>query len=149
MLGQLARILGVESGKSADVTTEKDIQIATCAVLLEMAHIDNQFSDVERENIIAIFKDQYGLSDQDAMTLMDTSQLELDGSIDLWRFTNAINEHYGREEKIRLIELVWRIAYSDGRLDQHEDYLVHKLANLLRLDHKDLIEAKLRVKQEL
>jgi uncharacterized tellurite resistance protein B-like protein len=38
-------------------------------------------------------------------------------------------------------------VYADGKLDKHEDYLVHKLANLLRLTHKQLIEAKLKVKK--
>jgi uncharacterized tellurite resistance protein B-like protein len=51
------------------------------------------------------------------------------------------------EEKLQIIENVWRIAYADGRLDKHEDYLVHKLATLLRLSHKQLIEAKLKAKQ--
>ena len=41
--------------------------------------------------------------------------------------------------------MVWEIIYTDGILDKHEDYLVHKLANLLRLSHEQLIEAKLKV----
>ncbi len=45
-----------------------------------------------------------------------------------------------------MVELVWDIAYADGSLDRHEDYFVHKLANLLRLTHRQLIDAKLRVK---
>jgi uncharacterized tellurite resistance protein B-like protein len=43
--------------------------------------------------------------------------------------------------------MIWRIAFADGNLDKHEDYLVHKLAKLLRLTHKQLIEAKLRAKE--
>ena len=50
------------------------------------------------------------------------------------------------EEKLQVIELVWEIAYADGLLDKHEDYLVHKLADLLRLTHQQLIEAKLKAK---
>lgn len=54
----------------------------------------------------------------------------------------------GRDESHDIrIETIWRIACTDRELDKHEDYLVHKLAKLLRLSHKQLIEAKLKVKK--
>jgi uncharacterized tellurite resistance protein B-like protein len=127
--------------------TTHDIRIATCALLLEMSNIDGEFSDLERENIISILKKDFDLSDIYAATLLEASNEELKGSIDLWQFTNLINQNYSMEEKIRVIETVWDIVYADGKLDKHEDYLVHKLANLLRLTHKQLIEAKLKVKK--
>ncbi|NQT56670.1 MAG: TerB family tellurite resistance protein [Desulfobacteraceae bacterium] len=126
--------------------TTHDIRIATCALLLEMSYIDGEFSESERENIISILKKDYHLSDEYASALIEASKKELNESIDLWHFTNLINQNYSIEEKIRVIETVWSIAYTDGRLDKYEDYLVHKLAKLLHLTHKQLIEAKLRVK---
>jgi uncharacterized tellurite resistance protein B-like protein len=122
-----------------------DIQIATCALLLEMANIDDEFSQSEREGIISTLKENYHLSDDHAEQLIEITKKELEGSVDLWRFTNFINQNYSLMEKTRIIEMVWKIAYADGRLHEHEDYLIHKLANLLRLNHEQLIEAKLRV----
>jgi uncharacterized tellurite resistance protein B-like protein len=124
-----------------------DIRVATCALLIEMSNIDGEFSESERESIISLLKKDYDLSDENAIALMEASKEELKGSIDLWQFTNLINQNYSMEEKLWIIEMVWRIAYTDGKLDKHEDYLVHKLAKLLRLTHKQLIEAKLRVKE--
>lgn len=121
------------------------IHIATCALLLEMANIDGEFSESERENIISALKKDYSLSDEETMEIMEASQKELDGSIDLWQFTNLINQNYTLEEKMQIIETIWRLAYADGKLDSHEDYLVHKIAELLRLSHKQLIDAKLKV----
>jgi uncharacterized tellurite resistance protein B-like protein len=43
------------------------------------------------------------------------------------------------------VELLWELVYSDGKMDGHENYFMHKLARLLRLTHRDLIDAKLRV----
>ena len=123
-----------------------DIRIATCALLLEMSKIDGEFSNSERESIISVLKRDYDLPDEYAVALIEAADEELKGSIDLWQFTNLINQNYSDEEKIRLIETVWRIAYTDGKLEKHEDYLVHKMTNLLRLSHKQLIEAKLKVK---
>lgn len=126
-----------------------DIRIATCALLLEMSNIDGEFSGLEREDIISVLKKDYHLPNEDAVSLMEATKKELEGSIDLWRFTNLINQNYSLEEKIRVIETVWKIAFTDGKLDKHEDYLLHKLAKLLRLSHKQLIEAKLKVKEAL
>ncbi len=128
-----------------DVDASHDIRIATCALLLEMANIDGEFSDSERNRIISILKRDYQLSEKHALELIKASNKELDGSVDLWKFTNLINRNYPLEEKIQIIEMVWEIAYTDRKLDKYEDYLVHKLAKLLHLTHKQLIEAKLKV----
>lgn len=123
---------------------DHDVRIATCALFLEMANIDGEFSKEEQENIISMLKEKFQLSDEYTAELMKTSQKELDGSIDLWQFTNLVNENYSRDEKINIVEMIWKIVFADGKLDKHEDYLVHKLGKLLRLSHKELINAKLK-----
>jgi uncharacterized tellurite resistance protein B-like protein len=124
-----------------------DVRMATCALLLEISYIDGEFSEPERERIISILKRDYGLSNSYAVSLIEASRKELQGSVDLWQFTKLINQNYTIEEKIQIIETIWHVAYADGKLDKHEDYLIHKLARLLRLTHKQLIDAKLSVKK--
>ena len=68
--------------------------------------------------------------------------------MDLWEFTDLINENYSRAEKKEILEAAWRVIYADDRLDKYEDHFVHKLAKLLRFEHRDLIDAKLKVKEE-
>ncbi len=122
-----------------------DIRLATCALFLEMAKIDGEFSKEEQESVTSMLKEKFQLSDEYTAELMKSSQKELDGSIDLWQFTNLVNQNYSRDEKINIVEMIWKIVYADGKLDKHEDYLVHKLGKLLRLYHKELINAKLKV----
>ena len=110
-----------------------------------MAHIDGEFNESEKEQIIQTLKEDHGLSSEAVAELLKAAKEELKGSIDLWQFTNLINQNYSLDEKIRIIEMVWQLAYTDGTLYKHEDYLLHKLGNLLRLTHKQLIEAKLKV----
>jgi uncharacterized tellurite resistance protein B-like protein len=121
------------------------IHLATCALLLELANIDGKFSDDEKHNIISVFKRDYKLSDGDISQLMEASEKELNTSIDLWRFTNFINQNYTLEQKMQIVDTVWEVAYADGTLDKHEDYLAHKIASLLRLNHKQLIDSKVKV----
>ncbi len=148
MIDLVKRFFGKTMGSDQadqDKDTSHDIRMATCALLLEIANIDGEFSESERKSILAILKKDYQLSDEYAEQLVKVSKEELQGSVDLWRFTNLINQNYSIEEKIRIIEMVWEIAYTDGKLDKYEDYLTHKLARLLHLTHKQLIEAKLKV----
>ena len=55
-------------------------------------------------------------------------------------------QNYSNEEKVEIIETLWRIVYVNGKMDEYEHYLMNKLKNLLRLTHGQLIDAKLKVK---
>ena len=70
-------------------------------------------------------------------------------SIDLYRFTRQINENYSEEEKVHVVETLWRVVYADGVLDRYEDYLMRKLVKLLRISHGQMIKAKLKVLDEV
>ena len=101
-----------------------DASVATCALLLEMANIDGEFSAPERESMISLLKGKYHIPDEYVEQLIKVANEKLKQSVDLWRFTNLINRNYSMEEKRRIIEMVWEIAFRDGRLDKHEDYLM-------------------------
>ena len=122
-----------------------DVRVATCALFLEMAGIDETFSQEELDTIISLLQQRYGLSPEDTEDLLAAGREELEGNIDYWHFTNLINANYSVEEKIEIIEFLWRIVFVDGRMDKYERYLMHKLANTLRLSHDQLIAAKLKV----
>jgi uncharacterized tellurite resistance protein B-like protein len=148
MIQRVKKLFASRSGTRPGAQNERgphDVVVATCALLFEMANIDGEFSKAERERIISLLKKTYNLSDENAQALIEASHEELEQSIDLWQFTNLINESYSFEEKTRIVEMMWQIIYTDGTLDMHEDYLVHKLAKLLRLTHGELIDAKLKI----
>ncbi len=134
-----------EVSKDANQNTEHDIRVATCALFVEIARIDEKFTDAEMETILSILKEKYGLSQGHADALIAEAEKELDKSVDLWQFASLINANYSNEEKIEIIETLWRIVYVDGKMDEHEHYLMNKLQNLLRLTHRQLITAKLKV----
>lgn len=143
----VSRVFGVDKDAPQE-RGEDDIRVATCALFLEIANIDSEFSEEERRRILTIMQETYGLSATDATEIARRAASELRDSVDLWKFTNLINERYTEEEKEKVVELLWSVVYADGVLEAHEDYLVHKLSRLLRLQHKQLIAAKLRVLHE-
>jgi uncharacterized tellurite resistance protein B-like protein len=121
-----------------------DIRVATCALLLEMAYIDKEFSKDEQDEIVSIIKEEYQLPDKQIDELVEAAHEELEGKVDLWQFASLINKNYSYEEKIGIIEMLWKVVYADKKLDKYEDYLVHKVANLLHLPHRILIDGKLK-----
>lgn len=129
--------------------SDSEIKIATAALLLELAGVDEEFSDQERNAITETLKSKFHLGDREVGEILAASRRQLDQTIDLYYFTNLINDHFDIGQKIVVMEMMWRVIYADGRLDGHEDFLVHRYAKLLRLDHRHLIEAKLRIKAEL
>lgn len=147
MLGILDQFFSKEQESSS--TDEKDmnkkVEIATCALLLEVANVDKQFSAIEKDRIIEILKHDYKISEEYIFELIEIAEKERTKSIDLWHFTHRINESYSLKEKIKVVETVWKIIYADGKLDRYEDYLIHKISKLLNLDHKHMIDAKLKV----
>lgn len=125
---------------------QERIQIATCVILLEIAKSDDEFSSIEKTTIEAILKKEFRISEEAIEELMEIAKTKREESIDLWEFTNLINKNYSKEEKKKIVEAAWKVIYADDKLDSYEDHLVHKLGRLLRLDHSDLIEAKMKIK---
>jgi uncharacterized tellurite resistance protein B-like protein len=151
MLLRLKKIL-LREEPPAPGSQEKDhrerIQIATCVILLEVAKSNDEFSGVEKTTVSAILKKQFDLPDEAIQELLQIAQKSREESVDLWEFTNLINESYSRDEKKEILEAAWRVIYADDKLDMYEDHFVHKLAKLLRFEHRDLIAAKLKIKGE-
>jgi uncharacterized tellurite resistance protein B-like protein len=134
-----------DDSRAIDQKTDHDIRVATCALFVEIARIDEKFTQGEMEEILSIIKEKYGLLQEHADALIADAEKELEGSIDLWQFTSLINANYSIDEKIEIIETLWQVVYVDGKMDRYEHYLMNKLKTLLRLSQDQLIDAKLKV----
>jgi len=121
------------------------IQVATCVILLEVAKFDFDFSSIEKETTKAILTREFDIPEDAIEDLMKISEEKREDSVDLWEFTNVINQSFSREERMKIIEAAWKIIYADDKLDKYEDHYVHVLADLLRLRHDELIDAKLQI----
>jgi uncharacterized tellurite resistance protein B-like protein len=125
----------------------KQIQIATCAILMAVAGAD-EFTGDEKSRIVVILHNEFNLTSEDALALMEVAGREVDRSIDYWKFANTLNQNLSDVDRIKIMENVWRVIYTDGQLSGHEDTLVHKFSFLLNLTHEQMISAKLKVRQE-
>jgi len=124
-------------------------RIAASIILLEAAHADHECTDDELEHVIKTLRSDFDLSRQHAEDLLQLAHRERRQAVDLFEFTNHINNEFSREEKQAVLEAVWRIIHIDGQLEKHEDHFARKLTHLLRLSHKEMIDAKLKAREQI
>lgn len=149
MLGAFKNIFDGTKQNESSQDRETKLKVATCVILLEAATADSNFSSEEQGKIIEILKSRFAMDDEAVKELIDESESQRQGSTDLWYFTNLINENLDNDEKYNLMEQVWEVIYSDGTLDKFENYIAHKLLNMLNLDHSRFIDLKMKVKNEV
>lgn len=135
-----ARPEGTEAIQAPDPA--RGVQIAACALLLELAHADGEFSSDERDHIEAAIERHFGLDEPTARELMALAETERGQSIDHFQFTRLINEQYDLGQRMVLAELMWGVILSDGKIAGHEAYLVRKLGNMLDLEPAYLSQAR-------
>ena len=134
---------------SVPVDNERRIQIATCALFLEIANADDEFSVKEEKFIESTMKKIFNLDDNTVMELIDLSTKQTERSVSIYEFTDIINHNFDQNSKYEILKNLWRLVFADGKLDQYEEYFMRKISGNLHLDHSDMIAAKMEVKEEL
>jgi uncharacterized tellurite resistance protein B-like protein len=123
-----------------------DNKIATSVLFLELAYADFMVTEEEEKNIYANLKKFFNLPQNEVEEVINVAKEKRDSSNDIWIFTNQIKHSFSRERKNKIIELLWQLVYSDGKMDKYEEALMRKISNLLGLTHGEMIQAKNKVK---
>ena len=138
----------IETSSTFHNYNDHDLQIASIALLIEMMYIDDNIADAERTTLIKIVCEKYDLPPNQAEEIMASAEAQLEQTTDYFQYTRMINKCFEPDQKIKLVEYLWQVAFADGRLDAKEEYLVRKVADLLHVPHRDFIRTKIRVKGE-
>jgi len=122
------------------------VELATAALLVEVARIDGDISEVERDAVLRAVRGKFGLSPGEAQTLVALAEEQSRQASDYYQFTSLINRTFTNEQKARVIELLWEAAYADADLTAHEQHVMRKIADLLYIPHATYIAAKMRAR---
>ena len=133
---------------SAEEADRRNLHVAACALLLELAHADEEFSEDERMHIEAVMRRHFSLDEDTAQELIALAQLQRKEAIDLYQFTRLVRENYDLGQKTVLAEIMWGLVMTDGRIAQDEATLLRKIANLLDLKPGYLSEARTRAEAD-
>jgi uncharacterized tellurite resistance protein B-like protein len=120
------------------------VRIAACALLLELAHADGDFSVEERERVARAAREM-GVAASQVEETLELAEAERRGSVDLYGFTRRVAESLSRDERLRLLEAVWGVVYSDGSLTEAENRLARRVAELLGFQHPEVQAVKEKV----
>ena len=123
------------------------LELATAALLCEIVRADYATDPAELEALRQMLQTRFSLSDESVSELMKLAEEEANQAVDHYQFVSLVNEHYGYDDKVALVELMWRLAYADDQLDAHEEHRIRKLADLLHVRHSDFIRGKVRVQE--
>lgn len=123
------------------------VQLATAVLLVEVMRADPAMDAAETQAVTAALKQKFQLADDEIARLMELASQTAQTSHDYHRFTSSLNDQLTHEEKIRIVENMWQVAYADTHLDAHENHLIGKVAGLLYVTQGEYIGAKMRAKE--
>jgi uncharacterized tellurite resistance protein B-like protein len=129
---------------------EKNIINNACAALLiETALADKVFNTEEIDSMKKTLREVYEIDEKDLDELISESEKKVSESTSLYEYTRLINDLCDYQDKLRLINNLWAIAFADKHLDKYEEFLIRKISDLLYVSHSDFIQQKLSVKESL
>jgi uncharacterized tellurite resistance protein B-like protein len=124
------------------------LQLGVAALLLEMVHVDGVKRPEQCPRVESAIRAHFDLSDDETDRLIELAEAERNEATDYFQFTSLINGQHTPEQKVALIEQLWRVALADNELHSHEEHLVRKIAQLLHVPHSAYIAAKHRAEAE-
>jgi uncharacterized tellurite resistance protein B-like protein len=132
-----------QSTAAAHAAAEVDpLHLAACALLLEIAWADGEFSESERAHLEGVLAHHFQLAPEDGARLVRQGHQARRNSVDYYRFTSVLRKSYDTGQKMVMAEVIWGLALADGTSAEHEHYLTRKIANLLDLEPGYLSTAK-------
>jgi len=137
------------SGTDDEMDDGLRLKVATCVLLLEVAHADDEFSDDEQTKIDEVIARRFNLDENQTRELLSLAEEQRRQKDDLYQFSRLINENYSQPRKLAILDLLWEVVFSDGVLEAHEDALMHKMGTLLGVRHEELMAVKVGVKNRL
>lgn len=147
MIKPLMRLLELLTTPSAAAAVQDDehlLQLATAVLLVEVMRADATFSDEERAAVLHALRDKFALGAEEAQRLAELAEAKAQHATDLYSFTARINERFDMAQKLRMVEHMWRVAYADGRLSDHERHVLWRVADLLHVPQGAYHHARLR-----
>ena len=124
---------------------DQALRVATAALLVHAAAIDGHVSDAERDKLGSLLRQRFELDEAAAHELIEQAAAADEKAVDLYHFTHLLNGSLSENERLRMIEMMWTVAYADGTVSEFEDNLIWRVADLLGVSSTERIALRHRV----
>jgi len=138
----ITRTLGAE--EADEDAREQARNLAVAALLVEVLRADYATAEAERRQVVESLRGILGLGESESAELLAEAEHQVDKAHDLHQFTAEINRALAHDEKLRVIEQMWRVARSDATVHKYEEHIIRRVSDLLHVSHREFIAAKLR-----
>lgn len=125
---------------------ERAVRLAAGVLLFEIVRADGKITDTERTVMRASLQGTFGLAAAECDELMTVAEQQSRTATSLYEFTSVIDAVFSNDQKKRIVELLWLVAFADGAKEASEEHMVRKISGLLHVAHPDFIDAKIRAK---
>ncbi len=119
----------------------KALPYAAAALLVVCARSDFQHHPEEKQTIEKLLKQTFSIDEERIEELMFLLDNEATAT-SLNDFTRLVNRYYSEDDKHRLLENLWRVAFADGRLDKFEEQYIARVAFLIHLPQSVVQECR-------
>ncbi|MTI10611.1 tellurite resistance TerB family protein [Curvivirga aplysinae] len=117
--------------------TERELQIAAAALLVEAALLDGEFDDYERAIIVSDCMKSFDMDAETAHSLLDEAVALQKDAVDIHSFISKFAPNFDYQERLQLLEMLWGVVYADGVLHDYEANLMRRVCGLLGVKDKD------------
>lgn len=131
---------------AAPEAAERALRLAAGVLLFEIVRADHRIEESERTVMRAALQSTFGLAAEETAEIMRLAEEQSRSAGSLYEFTSQVDAAFDADQKKRVVELLWLVAFADGRKDAHEEHMVRKIAGLLHVAHPDFIDAKLKAR---
>lgn len=149
MIKRLKALFRETTGDSRAATDFDELQLATAALMVEAAGLDDDFSAEERGKIVDLLARRFGLSAESATALIGAAESRIAEAGHLHSFTRVVKRSFDAEERVALLQMLWEVVYADGRLHDYEASLMRRLAGLLHVPDQQSGLARKRALERL
>ena len=135
MINLLKKILKNENS-SSEKENNLDLEIL-CGLMIEAAYTDGQIEKIELDKIKSSLINIFEENENEVISVLNQAINNKNNSKSLYHYTSIINKNYSEDKKLLLIETLWEIVLSDGKIHDYESSLIRRLAGLLYISDKD------------
>ena len=129
--------------KIAAPTINDDKIVSLSCLLVEAALVDEDFGEDEKKIIFNILKKQFKNESSSSINKIITQAIEsFNNSSDLITHTKKIKENWELDDRIDIIEMLWKVCLVDGQLEPYEDMLIRRISGLIYVNDKNRNLAK-------
>ncbi|VTZ27206.1 conserved hypothetical protein [Methylocella tundrae] len=143
----IAEISG--AGSPSKSFNEDDYRLAAVALLVHVAAVDGETDDKERRRLKTLIEERFGLDDSATALLIERAEQSDRDAVDFYQFTSVLKRTLDEDGRLKIVEMMWDIAFADGEVHEFEDNTIWRVAELLGVSTRDRVLMRQRVAVEI